>query len=246
MSPQSYAQETQLKARAIAVAPYGIAESQADESLEYKGVYYDFLDLILQQLHVPYIQEVAPYARISKDLRSGKADITIMYRYQHLADDVYFIQPLPSLTNVVIGDAGLSITHPNDLVNKKVAYLRGANFSNAIDQDPRIEKYFTLDIAQAVALLSKGRVDAVIGPLSPILYAADKLGIVDQLGKPFVVSERTPWLQISKKSPLASRARELKSITVTLLQEGWLTKFKQNYHSPKVKAWLKDSGIAHN
>lgn len=235
------AQEVHLQARAISVAPYGIDEDGSEQ-----GVYFEFLELILQQLQLPYTQTVAPYARISKDLQSGKADITIMFRYPHLSGDVEFIHPFPSLTNVVIGDVQLKLSTPHDLLNKRVAYLRGARFSRAIDDEARIDKYFTLDIAQAVAMLAKNRVDAVIGPLSPILYAADELQIIDKLGKPFAVSERTPWLQISKKSPLYNSKDTLRDITRQLMEAGQLTKLKNKYRSDEVKRWLKNSGVHHN
>jgi polar amino acid transport system substrate-binding protein len=79
-------------------------------------------------------------------------------------------------------------------------------------------------------MLSLGRVDAIIGPLAPIFNSAKKLNLPDDFfGKPLIVSERTPWLQLSKKSLNKVSKKQLKAILSELLAQGELERIKQNY-----------------
>lgn len=229
---------SKINATTIAVAPYGIV---TDEKTQ--GVYYEFMNLVLAELGEKYSNTVLPYARIAKDLTDGRADITIMFRYEHLAKDLMFVTALPKLTNVVLGKKSLNIDSPKDLLGKQVAYLRGAKFSSMIDKDPRIRKYYTVDINQAVALLGKNRVDAVIGPLSPIIYAVEQQKFIDELGHPLVISHRVPWLQISKKSPLIEQIEVIRTIAQRLIAQGKLRELKDKYRSKEARAWLKGVAI---
>lgn len=174
--------------------------------------------------------EVYPYARIMLELKSGQTDMTIMFKYKELEQYVTYIAPLPSLKNVVIGLKGTNFTSLESLKGKKLAYLRGAKFSDDIDRDPDIIRFKTFDFVQAVKMLIVGHVDAVIGPMDPILSAALQLNKdINLFGEPFIVSERTPWVQISNKSLGKVSVIKLKSQFEQIIAKGELTKLRQKY-----------------
>ena len=81
-------------------------------------------------------------------------------------------------------------------------------------------------------MLKTGRVFAIIGPIDPILSATSKLGDnTNILGKPFVVSERTPWVQMSKNSKHIARIDTLKKHVINMLARGDLELLRKKYIS---------------
>lgn len=205
-----------LQVRTIEVLPYGVKSGEKQS-----GVYYELMNRLLADSGYEFDNRIYPYARIIHELKSGQADLTIMFRYEELVPYVEYIQPLPTLKNVVVGRRTTQISQLNDLHFKALAYLRGATFSEAIDNNPRIFKQMVVDFNQGVNMLANGRVDAIIGPLIPIFGAAAKLQLADDFfGEPLVVSERTPWLQASNKSLEKLDVKKLKSRFTALIEAG--------------------------
>ncbi len=185
-----------IEARTIAIAPYGI-EKEGEQG----GIYFDLMNSLLNSLAIEHNHYISPYARILHELKTGQTDITILFKYEELAPYVKYITPLPTLKNVVIGPRGKKLDSLDCLEGKIIAYLRGAKFSDDVDNNRKIHKQVVIDFTQGLKMLLTHRVDAIIGPLDPIKSAAAKLAIPEHyFGEPLVVSERTPWLQISLKS----------------------------------------------
>ena len=214
-----------LQMRTIAVAPYGI-----DSNGQLSGIYYDLANVLLSKAGIESEHHIFPYGRIMHELKLGKTDLTIMFKYKELFDYVDYIYPLPTLKNVVIGRNGSDFTSVIQLEKLSIAYLRGAKFSDDIDNNPEIIKQTVSDFHQGLLMLKKGRVDAIIGPMAPIISAAKQLNLSrDFFGKPLIVSERTPWLQISKKSKNKVSAKQLQTIFSQMMAQGELKKIQQKY-----------------
>lgn len=215
----------EVQLRTISITPYGIHE-QGHSS----GIYYDLANTFAKESGYSAINHVYPYVRIIHELKSGQADLTIMFKYEELDEHVIYIAPLPSLKNVVIGLRGTKINAINDLKYKKLAYLRGARFSDVIDSDITIEKLHTVDFNQGIKMLKGGRVSAVIGPLEALLKAADANDLSSsEFGRPLVVSQRTPWVQISKKSQSRVNIKTLTKQVETILKRGDLKQLRLKY-----------------
>jgi len=214
-----------LQVRTIAVAPYGII---TDAQLN--GIYFELMELLLAKSKLVNRHYIDPYARIMHELKIGTADLTIMFKYPELSSYVTYIYPLPALKNVVIGRKKDHFPTIESLHGKVIAYLRGAKFSDRIDNNTAIIKQEVLDFDQGIILLQEGKVDAIIGPLSPIQSAANKLFLIkDFFGEPLIVSQRTPWLQISNKSLHKISAEQLKESFARLIAQGELEKLKRKY-----------------
>ena len=215
-----------LQVRTIAISPYGI-ETQGQQS----GIYYDLANLLLKKANIESQHYIYPYARIIHELKVGRTDLTIMFKYKELEPYVAYIYPLPTLKNIVIGRKGQDFTSIESLRGMSIGYLRGAKFSDAIDNDSVIDKQTITDISQGVTMLSLHRIDAIIGPAAPIFSAAKKLNLADDFfGKPLIVSERTPWLQLSKKSLHKVSQKQLKAIFSEIMAQGELEKIQNKYH----------------
>ena len=193
---EANSQEPLIEIRTIGIPPYGISGKSASS-----GIYYDFSNLLINEAGYRGNNYVYPYVRIMKELKTGQTDMTIMFKYPELDNHVIYVAALPALETVVVGSRGTKFNSIADLKGKTIAYLRGATFSDEIDQDTDIIKRVTDDFTQGVRMLQFGRIDAIIGPIDPIVDAAMVVGDGESfLGEPFPVSERTPWIQISKKS----------------------------------------------
>jgi len=218
-------QENILQMRTIAVAPYGIKTNG-----ELSGIYYDLANRLLAKADLESEHHIFPYGRIMHELKIGKTDLTIMFKYKELVDYVDYIYPLPTLKNVVIGRKGTDYYSVAQLEKLSIAYLRGAKFSDDIDNNPEIIKQTVSDFHQGLLMLQKGRVDAIIGPMAPIISAAKQLDLSREFfGKPLIVSERTPWLQLSKKSANKVSAKRLRTLFSEMMSQGELKEIQQRY-----------------
>ncbi|WP_076407626.1 ABC transporter substrate-binding protein [Shewanella sp. UCD-KL12] len=222
-----------IEIRTIDILPYGIRtriKGQTPPEFLPSGIYFDMANqLAIESGYQPH-NKIYPYARIMLELKSGQTDMTIMFKYKELEDYVTYIAALPSLKNVVIGLKGTNYASFDSLKGKRIAYLRGAKFSDRVDNDPDIYRFETLDFVQAIKVLIAGRVDAVIGPMDPIISAAKQLNKdITLFGEPFVVSERTPWVQVSNKSLAKISVPQLKSQFDKLIQQEALLKIRKRY-----------------
>ena len=217
-----------IEIRTIGFPPYGFKTQNISQ-----GVYFDAANLMAKELELEANNIITPYARIKSELEHGRADMSIMFKYEELDPYVIYVTPLPTLKTVILGLKGSSFTSIDSLSGKKIAYLRGGGFSLEIDNNPDIIILRTTDFSQGLKMLLGGRADAIIGPMEPILSAAAKLNIsLDKFGEPLVVSERTPWVQISKRSHLVQSSSKIKLIFERMIEEGVLNKLKVKYLTP--------------
>ncbi|AAZ28430.1 hypothetical protein CPS_4645 [Colwellia psychrerythraea 34H] len=227
ISHQSFADHSPnaLQVRTIAIAPYGI-----DDSGKLSGIYYELTHSLLIKSGLASEHHIFPYGRIIHELKLGKTDLTIMFKYKELANYVDYIHPLPALKNVVIGRHGHDYQNIEQLEGLNIAYLNGAKFSYEVDNNPKIHKQIVVDFNQGLLMLKKGRVDAIIGPMKPIISGAKQLGLSKSFfGKPLIVSERTPWLQLSKQSKSHISAEKIKATFSKMIAQGALENLQLKY-----------------
>jgi len=214
-----------IEIRTIGIPPYGIQEKNKPS-----GFYFEVSNLVAKEAGYTANNYVYPYIRIINELKTGQTDMSILFKYEELEEYVVYVAPLATLKTVVIGLNGTEFKTISSLKGKTIAYLRGAKFSDDIDNDPEIIKEITTDFLQGVKMLKFGRVDAIIGPLDPILSAANKITDGEYIfGKPLVVAERTPWIQISNKSASELSVRKLRTIILKLKERGVIKEIRQKY-----------------
>ncbi len=215
----------EINIRTIGFPPYGYREGAVA-----KGIYYDAANLLAEKAGYDAKNTVAPYSRIKAELKNGKADLTIMFKYDELAKFVHYIAPMPSLQVVVIGLKDHDFPTLKSLKGRRLGYLRGAHFSDEIDNDPDIVILEITGYLQGVKMLIANHLDAVIGPLDPILHAAIHLNSGPAIfGEPLVVSVRTPWVQVSKHSDSRISRDTLKSSFKALEKKGVFKRLRQQY-----------------
>jgi len=233
LSYMSNAQATEsnvLNFRTIDVSPYGI------RSDKHCGVYFDLANKLTVLGGITATNVITPYPRIIHELKTGKSDLSILFRYQELEGFVEFIAPLPPLEIVLMGLKGATLNSLKDLENKRLGYLRGAKLSEKIDANPNILKYDINNFDQGVNMMKLGRLDAIIGPKVALYSSGIKydLGIED-FSTPYVISVRTPWLQLSRKTQRTVAIQNfIKKIKQVDLKEEVLALYEQ-YRLDKYK-----------
>lgn len=207
-----------IEIRTIGIPPYGI-QTDTDQ----RGIYYDLASRLAELSGHESNNYFYPYARIVNELKSGQSDLTIMFKYKELEGHVEYIAQLPALQTVIVGLEESNINSIEDLKGKTIAYLRGAKFGDVIDDDPDILKQDTNDFIQGAEMLVFKRVDAIIGPIDPILSALSEVEGKDfVLSEPIVISERTPWIQVSKKSVDRLDVELLRTLYLEIVARGEL------------------------
>lgn len=226
----THASPETIEIRTIDILPYGVKREKKTE-----GIYFDLANQLAAEAGYSANNYVAPYVRIIFELKSGQTDMSILFKYPELHDHVVYIAPLAPLRTVVISLKDTNIQSISALQGKTIGYLRGAKFSDAIDNDKRIKKLETTDFLQAVKMLIFGRVDAIIGPMDPIISAALELGKDPQLfGQPLTVAERTPWIQVSKKSLARISPERLNAAFNALKSRHMVEGIRQYYLAPRM------------
>lgn len=223
-----------IQIRTIAVSPYGIQSDDKQIANKQSGIYYELANelgnFINKHDKITINHQIYPYARIIHELTTGQTDISILFKYKELENYVTYIAPLPSLKNVVMGLNGTEFKDIKQLEGRRIAYLRGAKFSDEIDNNHKILKVTTKDFLQGIEMLSAKRADAIIGPLVPIIAAAQQLKKTDDFfSQPLIVSTRTPWLQMSNKSSFIATVDKIRAYYLQIASTEKLKQLKQKY-----------------
>jgi polar amino acid transport system substrate-binding protein len=120
--------------------------------------------------------EPLPFARALVLLEQGRATLTVALR----TDDMERIAlPLATIATedvIVVGKVGAPWRARADLRGKVVAVLRGAAYPAEVVMDTRVTRYEVVSYAQGVSMLEAGRVDAVLGVRTSLLYALRQHG----------------------------------------------------------------------
>lgn len=223
-----HAQPQLVNIGSIGLAPYGI-----DNDGELSGIYHDLANEIAINAGYQTNSIVAPYARIIKSLKHGDIDIAIMFRNPALEGYVEYIGALPSKKTVVIGVPGNEVHNIQELQGKTITYLRGAQFSEEIDNDESIKKLLVANYMLGIKMVLAGRADAIIIPEQSLQQAIVELARIEKikvnLGQPLVVRERSPWIQISKKSVAYLDIEKLRQSFIALQAQDRPQALKEKY-----------------
>ena len=224
----THASEKNIEIRTIGFPPFGI-----NHQGELSGIFYDLANLVIENAGYTANNQISPYARIIKEIKVGKIDLTIMFRHGELDPYVQYIAPLPAHKTVIIGLQDSSFKSMADLSGKKVTYLRGSKFSYKIANDKTIIKYPVKNFIQGIKMLNAGRVDAIIGPLltieSSALEVEKIINKTIEFGDFLVVDKRTPWIQVSNKSKSKIDIEKLKESYAQLEEADTLNSLFQKY-----------------
>ena len=167
---------------------------------EYAGVFPDIVRE-LEKLSGHKIKiTLTPYARINRELESGRQDCTILIKEKERekisnVGELAFHIPMG-----VIAINGLQLENYNDLYDLNISVLRSLNITDKFTEDDKLKKEFDTGYEMGLRKVLHGRLNAIAGTIPTIEYLAKEKGMAEILGEPIVLSLKPIFLQCSKKS----------------------------------------------
>lgn len=201
-TPMAACEQPTLLAGLPAFAPFAYYTAERDAPAVPQGVVVELYNILAQELAVNFSIQMTPYARALENLKVGSMDIAILFKNDSLQGYVAYVGPISGSAVIVITAPGQRITQYDDLHQlMRVAVIRQAQYSPRFDQDEGINKFPVANYIQALRMLSRDRVDAVVGSRSGIQHAIDTLGMNDaDWAEPYMLARKQWWLHVSKQS----------------------------------------------
>lgn len=198
-----------LIALANEVAPYTLA----DESNR-KGFHVELLEEIARRSNITFKIVSVPYARLSKGLMEGSADVSVHFESPDLEKSCCInLGKLHSFKSIVISLSKRPINNITELEYKTLGLPRGAFFDERINKNPRINLFEIVDPKQGLSMLANNRFDAVISSDYIIKFELNRPGFDFSIfSKPFVVNEKNYYLYAQKNLQPEVLARLKKAI----------------------------------
>ncbi len=218
-----------LKIATIQLKPFGFFDKDKNS----KGILYDLSSRIAKDAGFSYENRIVPYARVMKELADGTSDFSLVYTNDTLEKYALQVMPVMTFENIIIGLKGTKFDSLNALHGKKIAVVRGAKYDNAFSADKAIVKIKTYDYQQAVKILVRKRVDAIIIARTGFYFMIKQMGIPrDKFGVPLVVNTKDSYLHFSKKKADGKIISALKASAEKIKQNNIVQKIRDMYIMP--------------
>ena len=144
-----------------------------------------------------------PYKRMLIYLESGQIDFAIFFLSDYSESFSEKLLPLYSLDTIIIGNKDLKIAKFEDIRNLQLATPIGVNYNAGLGDDKTLQIHYVKDYKNAILMLQRKSIDALIGPRKILQFQLKQLGMnINDLGKPYVLTTNTAWIQFSDKSKL--------------------------------------------
>lgn len=172
-----------------------------------RGIAVRYLNMLSDKTGIQIRPVFLPYARTIQSLRRGELDFAVIFHNPQVSEAVDYVAKVSESRVLVLPKTGIHLKQYEQLLSlQNIAVIRNASFEHRFDNDTRLKKYFVNDYRQALQMLHRGRVDAVVGSMSGLDYNSRTLGVgFETWGEPLALDNKEWWLHMSK----ASRHREL-------------------------------------
>lgn len=164
----------------IPVSPEPPWVIQTDTGIE--GVDLHIIRKMAEDLDFSYTLIPCPWARCLKIMELGQADLMLgVFKRPEREKYLAFIEPGYLLDDPKVfylpSDSPVQINTYKDLRNLQVGVMRGAAYFTRFDQDNNLSKIEVTDEVQLLQMLSKRRLDTIIGSPTVIRYQINRLGL---------------------------------------------------------------------
>ena len=193
--------------------PWGFREDG-----ELRGISVAFGKLLGKAIDHPITVDAAPYHRLLKDFEAGRMDLTLFLKDQQPHGAIPVVKILD--VDIVLQAAkGITLTPDSDLSSLRIGKMRGAMYSRKFSENTDFECIEVNSYQQAMMLLRKGRLDAVIGTPMAIRYARKDLGLTEDDFAPMVKIDRVPaWLYASEQSTHKDKIEDIREAVETFTE----------------------------
>jgi len=209
----------------LEVAPWAYHDKVSNKL---KGIFPDLVREIDDRTLHTINMTLTPYARIDRELESGRQDCTMLIRGKErdrfvVLGELIFDHPMG-----VIPREDISLAKYEDLNQVSISVLRDLNITEKFDLDENMKKQYDTDYEMGLRKMNHKRLDAIAGAIPTIQYLAKVNSMEDMLGKPLVLSSEPVFFQCSKNSKKVSVVTELNLIIKNIKYDGVFEEILKN------------------
>lgn len=175
---------------------------------------------------VSFINHIRPYPRVINDIRIGRADFAVLFDSPESRNFGDSLGELATFQILVTGRKDAQpITSLDQLIDKRIGYIRGSKYGTAFDSHPYLSKVALDSMDKGLEMLFKGRLDVLICLDQTLFYAMKKSKTdKEQLRTLMVLGEARADLFISKRSLMQYYIDDVSSALRTLHSSGTIEK----------------------
>lgn len=188
------------------------------------GLLVTLTDRLLAEVALEARVELRPHLRAINGIADGTVDFAYLFADPTLNSEAIslgiIIESFTLLT--VLASTSADAPELNDFIGRRVGYIRGTYYGEAFAELDAM-KIPAEDGAQALLLLQRGRVDAIVTTDQTVHNAADRLGVArNQLNSTVIIRSQVGHLYLSHLSPYRHLAEPLRRAMNHLREEGFL------------------------
>jgi polar amino acid transport system substrate-binding protein len=221
----SYAAE--LKFITIDVAPWASVDAKTGASV---GVFPEVVREIERRTGHTIEMQFTPFARVDRELQSGRQDCTILVSGDKRAGFVEEGALVSYHPIGVIARKGVTLKTYADLKPLTISVLRGAAMTPEFEADDSLRKEFDTDYLIGLRKIEHGRLDAIAGAVPTIRYLASQEGNLAHLGDEIILANVPLVLQCSRKSTHLPLMPALNNAIEDMKLDGVLDKIKAKFY----------------
>jgi len=198
----AYSEPKSLHVGLLEIPPYAI--NRGDGTIH--GLFVDIFQKFLKDNEWNITLAAYPTARLKRYMQNGSVDCTIYIRTpatEEVAEPIVYLGV--DFNSAVIAKKPTQISKYEDLKKLRLGVARGTIFGHKIDTDNEINKLITRDYRQSAIMLSRNRVDAILGVDWSILYNLMQVGVsLQDLSPPFILRSSELWVFCSHLAKLTA------------------------------------------
>lgn len=127
---------------------------------------------------VPVECRIRPVRRAVKELQSGEAHFSILFQSPRQDSNAINVATVVRFNVMLTALADSSYPLNLDaLADKRVAYIRGTYLGDAFEQNDSIQKVPINDVSQAIQLLTRGRISAILTSDHSLYRTTEVMGL---------------------------------------------------------------------
>jgi len=193
-----------------------------DEHKQWTGTHYEYMQAISKKSGVPFDIKVIPRARIIHNLKSGKCDATIMFRFTKRDPFVKYAGIIREIKIIALNKKGQKLGLYQDLYKSEmIGILRTQSVSTEFNNDKNLNIHEADNYPQLVKMLSIDRLDTIVGNAIALTNILNELNLMSAVELPaFPLAYKQQWFQFSNKSNHLDKLEKINEAIETLKQDG--------------------------
>ena len=226
--PGDIATGVDLRVASADVWPWGYRT----ESGELAGTLVTFYDRLSVLIGKTFHNVLRPHRRVIRELESGRVDLAVLYESPTTEQAGILVAPVIQVRVLLAGlaDSQLKLSLGGGLAGRTVAYIRGTYYGEAFEQDDSIRKVAVKDLRQAVEMLLRGRVDALVASDQSFFSTLHEMGLgAERFRLSVALQQQDGALYLSRASSRDDLVPELRRAVETMRRNGDLAEI---FHLP--------------